>query len=203
MTASLETFEVLRNEIVSGKYQPMHPCDPRRLSEEHLISVAPVREAMLRLSERGLLRWERNRGFFVERISSSSALFHLDQLRSHYRYAINRVKDDHELKGRLLEAVTSINSSDMQSYVQLHSRISAVLFSESEHEFVCSTWDRIWIYRNKYLQDDQLRCRLVYQIEQTIRSFCDGKNDEAQEQVEGLFDLINEIFPNVVAEIRD
>ncbi|MCZ7486110.1 GntR family transcriptional regulator [Rhizobium rhizogenes] len=203
MTASLETFEVLRSEIVSGKYQPMHPCDPRRLSEEHLISVAPIREAMLRLSERGLLRWERNRGFFVEKISSSSALFHLDQLRSHYRYAMNRVKDNKDIKDRLLKAISILDGDDLQSYVGLHSQISAILFSESEYEFVCSIWDRIWIYRNRYLQDDELRCMLISQIRHTIRSFCDGRYDETQEKLEALFNLINEIFPNIVAEIRD
>ncbi|WP_280173998.1 GntR family transcriptional regulator [Rhizobium sullae] len=144
---------MLRNDIVSGRYRPMHLFHPRQLSEEHMVSVAPIREAMLRLHERGLLRWERNRGFFVEKINSSTALFHLDQLGSHYIYAIGRLKDN----GNTIELdIESCNRDNVENYKRWQDSLVAAIFSDSERDVVSGAWYKIWIYRNHYLGDAEI-----------------------------------------------
>lgn len=156
MATSVETFEELRKDIISGRYPPMHLLDPRELSSEYLMSVAPIREAMLRLSERGLLRWERNRGFFVNKISSTSALFYLDQLRSAYVNAIRRLK---ERGGRTekFESLFDTSGDDFDGYASWYAKLETVIFCAGERDFVAGIWDRIWIYRNQYLMDEENR----------------------------------------------
>jgi DNA-binding GntR family transcriptional regulator len=203
MGTSVETFDVLRREIVSGKYQPLDLFDPRQLAEEHLISVAPVREAMLRLSERGLLRWERNRGFFVEKISSSTALFHLDQLRSHYAYAIGRLNGT---KGKLNireELLEDVDLHDVDVYRTWQNSLAAALFSEPEREYIRSVWDRIWLYRNHYLQHEEIRKRLYRSSRAVALVLADHEYDKGLQETNAIFEYIMGQFPDILSSMKD
>lgn len=57
----------VRRRIASGDYAPGTLYSTYQVSEALGVSRSPVREALLRLSEDGIVRLERNRGFFVLR----------------------------------------------------------------------------------------------------------------------------------------
>ncbi|MCS0463773.1 MULTISPECIES: GntR family transcriptional regulator [Rhizobium] len=203
MTTSVETFEMLRSDIISGRYRPMHLFHPKQLSEEHVVSVAPIREAMLRLSERGLLRWERNRGFFVEKISSSTALFHLDQLRSHYTYAIGRLKD----KGDTIEL--NVETSDrtvvdsVEKYKRWQDSLASAIFSDSEQEFVRGAWDRIWIYRNHYLENAGIIEYKYNFMNKATKLISEKRYDVCIQVTDALFRYVMSKFPDILCSLNN
>lgn len=59
------TVEAIRHGVRSGELVPGELYSVYRLADELGISRSPVREALLRLAETGLIRFERNRGFRV------------------------------------------------------------------------------------------------------------------------------------------
>lgn len=59
------TIEVVRDAIRQGTLVPGELYSVYRLSEELGVSRSPVRDALLRLAETGMISFERNRGFRV------------------------------------------------------------------------------------------------------------------------------------------
>ncbi|SDO22504.1 GntR family transcriptional regulator [Ensifer sp. YR511] len=195
MAASVEVFEILRKDIISGRYEPMHFFDAKALSAEYITSVAPIREAMLRLSERGVLRWERNRGFFVERISGAAALFYLEQLRSSYLYAIGRMVQCTDIRKFTQCDMEKRGSVLLCEYHNCLNMITRQVFSETEREFVGSTWDKIWFFRNAYLNDNETKEFLFDGVCNTIEHLAGGRLKECSVVVNQLFDHVIGKFP--------
>lgn len=55
-------YEAVRNSIISGELEPGSLHSASSIAERLSVSRTPVREAMLKLEEQGLLLFERNRG---------------------------------------------------------------------------------------------------------------------------------------------
>lgn len=71
MSASLA--ERLRERIISGAAEPGQPIRQDTLAAELGVSKIPLREALARLEEEGLLRSEVNRGWFVTPLTAAEA----------------------------------------------------------------------------------------------------------------------------------
>ncbi len=65
--------ERLRERILSGAAVPGAPIRQDALASELGVSKIPLREAMARLEQEGLLRSEANRGYFVRELSAGEA----------------------------------------------------------------------------------------------------------------------------------
>jgi DNA-binding GntR family transcriptional regulator len=65
--------ERLRERILSGAIDPGAPVRQDNLAAELGVSKIPLREAMARLEQEGLLRSETNRGYFVRELSAGEA----------------------------------------------------------------------------------------------------------------------------------
>jgi DNA-binding GntR family transcriptional regulator len=70
-TATLKSLVVdrLRDEIVSGKYKPGERLNESKLAREFKVSRIPVREALTKLHEQGLVMNHPRRGMFVNTLS--------------------------------------------------------------------------------------------------------------------------------------
>ena len=69
LTITDQLVLTLREAILRGKLEPGRLYSVYKLAEEFGVSRTPVREAMLRLADAGMVRFERNRGFRVLRTS--------------------------------------------------------------------------------------------------------------------------------------
>lgn len=69
VSATDRVFAALRDAIVSGEIEPGSRHSIYRLAEEHDVSRTPVRDAVLRLADAGLVRIERNRGLVVRDVT--------------------------------------------------------------------------------------------------------------------------------------
>lgn len=72
-TLSEQIFSVIRDRIISGRVPPDHPIRQEALASEFGCSKIPLREALARLEQEGLLISQANRGFFVRPLSAHEA----------------------------------------------------------------------------------------------------------------------------------
>ncbi len=72
-TLSERVFEVLRERIVTGSIQGEQAIRQDALAAELGVSKIPLREALARLEQDGLLTSHANRGYFVQPMSASQA----------------------------------------------------------------------------------------------------------------------------------
>ncbi len=73
-TLSDRVFSVLRNQILTGVYKPDDRLLYASIAEEMDVSLTPVKEALLRLEQEGLVRIIPRKGAFVSQISEQDAL---------------------------------------------------------------------------------------------------------------------------------
>jgi DNA-binding GntR family transcriptional regulator len=69
-----EVYDSLKKSIVDGVYRPGQRLRALRLAQELKISRTPVKEALVRLEQEGLLRREQGAGFVVRGLSVSEIL---------------------------------------------------------------------------------------------------------------------------------
>ena len=72
-TLSEQVFDVVREQIVTGKLPQDRPIRQDALAMELGVSKIPLREALGRLEQEGLLTSHANRGFFVRPMSPAEA----------------------------------------------------------------------------------------------------------------------------------
>lgn len=72
-TLSEQAFEIIRERILTTELAPLTPIRQDALAEELGISKIPLREALARLEQQGLLNSHPNRGFAVSALTSSEA----------------------------------------------------------------------------------------------------------------------------------
>ncbi|BAK66565.1 putative GntR family transcriptional regulator [Sphingobium sp. SYK-6] len=65
--------QLIRRAIMRGGLQPGAHLSQTGLAEEYSVSKVPVREALKQLHAEGLLQHDRNRGYFVTRLSRGEA----------------------------------------------------------------------------------------------------------------------------------
>ncbi|OII18408.1 GntR family transcriptional regulator [Curtobacterium sp. MCBA15_013] len=67
---SIRVYEALRTGVLSGRYQPGQALKPQGLADELGVSLAVVRESLLRLVGEGLAERFHNKGFAVPLVSA-------------------------------------------------------------------------------------------------------------------------------------
>jgi DNA-binding GntR family transcriptional regulator len=67
---SVRVHEALRAGVLTGRYVPEQPLKPQELANEHGVSLAVVRESLLRLVGEGLAVRFQNKGFAVPPVSA-------------------------------------------------------------------------------------------------------------------------------------
>jgi DNA-binding GntR family transcriptional regulator len=72
-TLSDQLVSLVRDRILSGKVAPNSPIRQDALANELGISKIPLREALTRLEQEGLVHSHTNRGYFVRDLSASEA----------------------------------------------------------------------------------------------------------------------------------
>lgn len=72
-TLSEQVFEIVREQIVTGKLPGYTPIRQDALANELGVSKIPLREALVRLEQEGLLTSHPNRGYAVQPMSAAEA----------------------------------------------------------------------------------------------------------------------------------
>ena len=193
MKASNRVYQVVRGDIECERYGPDEYLNPRCIASECSVSIVPVREALLRLSERGLLTWRKNRGFSVSRVSSIEANFFYCQLKHAYLHALLRLESVNLRKSNPNFDVIGSEKYDrisIDEYLDLTSQMSNLLFTKAEQWNINLLWDRIWFIRRSYLESEQERTRLANVYLELMSKIYFGQNSETAKIAEREFDRV-------------
>ena len=149
-------YESLRNAVLHGEFAPQQPLKPQELATSHGVSLAVVREALLRLVGEGLAQRLPNRGFVVpatgaerwQQIAEARAMFEPAML----RLAIERGDLEWETRVRAAhhrlagtppyERESDVHYSD--AWAEAHRRFHRALLEGCGNEVLLTTFDRLW-----------------------------------------------------------
>ncbi len=154
---SERVYESLRTAVLHGEFAPQQPLKPQELATRHSVSLAVVREALLRLVGDGLAQRLPNRGFVVpatgaerwQRIAEARTVIEPAML----RMAIERGDLEweagvraahHRLAGTPpYERESDRHYSD--AWAEAHRRFHRTLLEGCGNDVLLATFDRLWI----------------------------------------------------------
>ena len=141
MTATDQIIDVLRTDILSGRFEPGDRLLEVALSEEYRVGRAAIRSAIVALASEGLVTREANRGATVRRISVAEAI-QITEARSALesliagRAAQTATADDHaELRQIIADMeAAAADTNGGQAYSELNALMHRRMREISGHE---------------------------------------------------------------------
>jgi DNA-binding transcriptional regulator YhcF (GntR family) len=194
MNASEKTLTILHERIISGHYKLNDYMNPRDLCEDLKVSPVPVREALIRLSERQLLEWDRNRGFRIARLEIRDVMSVYEQLQSLYCNGITRLSQAAgEFNDSELSEVVNAEPNALDKNIEMFTRN---VLTPREQFRAGILWNQLWYIRLKILKNGGMMIRTASDITQLKLAILNGQFSEASEICERSFrdtsqDVIN------------
>src|SRR5436853_2208974 len=108
-----QVYAIIWEQIVSHRLQQGDKISDLRLSEELGVSRTPVREALHRLAQDGIVRTESRRGFFVNSFSSAD-IREVYDIRTALEVLVVRLALPHLADGELDEAQRAVEEARQQ-----------------------------------------------------------------------------------------
>nr|NMN90248.1 Transcriptional regulators [Brenneria salicis ATCC 15712 = DSM 30166]RBP58786.1 regulatory GntR family protein [Brenneria salicis ATCC 15712 = DSM 30166] len=110
----VDVFDKLRSWIIEGRFHEGQYINLGELCCSLKVSQVPVREVLIRLSERGLLTWERKRGFKIASCDPHECASILQMKRTIFTNAMNRLCPQHLSPDNLRNVRDRINSASSE-----------------------------------------------------------------------------------------
>lgn len=160
---SLESvLEVLRAAILDGKFLPGSQLKQSVIAEELGVSQGPVREALGRLSEEGLVESIPYRGMFVRKLAKRD-VDEIYQLRGALETLavklalpkLQQIENIHLLEGLVEKAVAAAHHEDEEAAVQADLDFHRTLVQLSGNSRLLKVWDSLlaqarFVLRKRY-----------------------------------------------------
>lgn len=147
MVSSVEhAYQEIRNRLLDGRLQPGEPLREEKLAGFIGVSRTPVREALRRLEQEGLIEYISNQGFTAS-IWELDELKHLLEIRAHIegylaRITVERISPEQleTLSIRAQEMVAEINREepDLELIAQLNASFHALMLEASSFTRISS-----------------------------------------------------------------
>ncbi|MCE9664210.1 FCD domain-containing protein [Halomonas sp. M5N1S17] len=178
-TASSRIFEVLRQDLLSGRFGAGERLSISSLKETYQVGLSPLREALNRLAASGLLRQENQRGFRVLELTRRELDDITEMRRQMEGMAIERAiaHGDEEWESQLLAANHRLTragtSTPLREWEQLHTRF---------HNALVAPCGSVWLLRFiSQLHDQFDRYRRVAPSAPELRQRLDAQHGELVE----------------------
>ena len=139
MSSADNITDVLREDILTGRFEPGDRLLEVALSEQYSVGRAAIRSALVELTSEGLVEREANRGATVRRISVAEAI-QINEARAVLegliagRAARNASADDHaELRQIIADMEAAVDDVGGQAYSELNAILHRRLREMSGH----------------------------------------------------------------------
>ena len=155
-TLSERIFEVLRGRIVTGTLATDAPVRQEALAADLGVSKIPLREALARLEQEGMLISQPNRGYFVKPMSADQVdeIYAL-RLSIEPRAAAEAAQQADETGRRaLIEALERLESAAADDLIQVangHREFHTALVRRSDRLLTVQLVERLAILSERYL----------------------------------------------------
>lgn len=152
-TLADQAFEVIRERILSARIPPLAPIRQDALAEDLGISKIPLREALARLEQHGLLRSYANRGFFVPALTTTEAeeVFAL-RLKIEPEAAARASLDANEAeRAAATAALDAMLATDPRGTVQLNRAFHLALVRPGGREVTTQLVERLHVLAERYV----------------------------------------------------
>lgn len=147
---SQQAYELLRERVLSGEFQPGHRLVLAQLASELDMSVVPIREAIRRLEAEGMVEYERNVGARVTRINRLQYLHTMETLAilegAATALAAAEMPQERLAAARALnEQIESMLSEfDPNEYARLNHEFHRMLYIDCPNGYLCELVDAAW-----------------------------------------------------------
>lgn len=135
-------YERLRTDILTRHFEPGAMLDEQRLAEQYAVSRTPVREALRRLGQDGLVLTIQRRGSFVRRPTLQD-ITEIDQIRSLLEPAAALMAAGHINADKLAEideefkSMQASNSRDVKAFLRLDASLHELILKSSGNTLLC------------------------------------------------------------------
>jgi DNA-binding GntR family transcriptional regulator len=156
-TLSDHAFEVLRERILSTELAPLTPIRQDAIAEELGISKIPLREALARLEQHGLLSSHPNRGFCVSPLSAAEGeeVFALRLKIEPEAAAAASLRADAVQRqiaaNAFLEAEAALKSNSIQA-VPLNRMFHLILTRNADRKLTTQLIERLHVVADRYVR---------------------------------------------------
>jgi DNA-binding GntR family transcriptional regulator len=190
-----DLFEMLREWIMEGRYDKGEYINCSELGSAFKVSQVPIREVMIRLSERGLLIWEKKRGFKVASCSLAECLSLLQLNRTIFSNSLNRLSTlcfSVEQFTKIEQDIAMALNSPLpcwMAFSKIFFQYSYVILSEFEYHLFRLSYDRVHFYHRSifFSQPNEIYKRLK-QLTKVIAYTRCLKKDKAISGIQKMID---------------
>ena len=182
----------LKHKILTGEIASQTRLMEIDLSEKMNVSRTPIREAIKRLADDGLVKVEPRRGAYVANISIKDMLdvFEVREDMEGFvaKLASERIKDEQkeELKRIAAEYEVAINNSDKENIIELdekfHNYIVECCNNDTLSELVSYVQDLSLRFRYLYYDDYSLYKSTAEQHNNIVAAINEGRGEDARRQ---------------------
>lgn len=152
-----QIVDLVRDRILSGAVAYDHAIRQDALAAELGVSKIPLREALARLEEEGLVRSQANRGYFVSTLSASEAN-EVYELRiklepdATARAALNATQADHAHAIETLETLEHVTEEHGDGVGSFNRAFHRALFRPSGQPVTVSILERLQVLSERYVR---------------------------------------------------
>jgi DNA-binding GntR family transcriptional regulator len=142
-------YRVLRDAICDGRLEPNHKLAQIPLAEELGISRTPVRDALQRLAQEGLVRAPSWRGFVVSEFSARDAV-DIYEVRLALEPLAARKAVGHHSRAQIAELLdncedtAAVTQADIAEIYELNQRFHRGIVEPCENQVLVRTLDQLW-----------------------------------------------------------
>ncbi len=152
-------YDAILNHIATGKLRAGMRLIEQDLAKEFAVSRSPVREALIRLSERGIVEIIANRGAFVADISQEKMADAL-VMRAGLEGLAARFAATHRggfvlktLSGIAKRMEVAARNDNLPLLFEYHWQFHETICNASENEMLLSSWERYYTIMHMMLQN--------------------------------------------------
>jgi len=189
VTLQHATLLWLREQIASGRYEPLEQLRQENLARDFGVSVPPVREALKTLEAEGQVVYYPRRGYFVAKLSAAElretyTIRDLLETEATHRAVGTLEKDDiARMKAAVKEMEIAHRSDDLAVMTAANRRFHFTVFDGAGMprmaEMIRVLWDSTDRYRSVYYASTANRRRVNAEHRAILKAITDGDADAA------------------------
>ena len=140
-----QIYNIIKEKILFQEYKIGSKIDMKEIAEEHEISIMPVRDALKRLSNQGLVVNKSRVGFFVKEFSEDE-IENIMEVRNMYEtYCLENHFENLNLDKieSLYEDIQCQDSLEREKFDEVDSKFHNLIINSSENQFLIEHYEKI------------------------------------------------------------